>query len=249
MTDGQKVIKGLAIVIAIFFIVCILVAISSIIFYFSDDFKHSKVNPLQTKSKTYTLNENIKDIDINLKTAEVDIISGDKFELSSNIYKLSFTDNFGKLEIKDNRTAFDKRKEGKVTLTMPKDTDVNSIMLKLKAGKIKYNFPKTSKLDISTEFGDIELKNGYANYLSIKNKVGEIELEKFNGDKIDIDTIFGDIELKILKNKYEITTNVGLGNVYYNGKEEVRDFKTREGNSNLYVKATVGELVINNYED
>ena len=115
MTTAQKIIKYCAIAFAVFLIVSIIGgivgAVTSVPALVSDG---------RGEMETYAVTETVKNLEIDLSGARLEIKTGDRFSVESDHKYLKVKNADGTLAIKEDRPAFGFYSEGaQVTITVP----------------------------------------------------------------------------------------------------------------------------------
>lgn len=270
MSEGQKVIKYIAIALAVFLTVNIIGGIiTAALFMLGITGLSNRVNSNTIEfSEIYT---KIESLDIECKMSNLTIKEGEEFKVeASNVTDKFYCKNDdGILKIKDKkefRLFYDEVSNSEIIIYIPKNTKITDMKIETGAGKVDIakisadniklslgaGTVKISDIDIkkSTKIdggvGKVTIENSIFNNLELDVGVGEFDMNaKLIGDN-DIDCGVGKLSMKLIgnENDYEILAKKGLGSFTINSKE-VQD-NTKYGNGENYIKvdAGVGSTVI-----
>lgn len=236
MNRAQKIVKYIAIVLAISLIVSIVGSILTGIFAFlgistAIDILGSSVETIDYM-KEYT---NINSIEIEVQSVNLEIVSGDILKVEGNIpasYK--FKEENGALEI-DGKSI---KGTGDITIYIPEEVsnlsletgagdiqikDVSIKTLDLETGASKTNIDNvivTNNAKIETGVGETTITNTDISNLDMDAGVGNVEYNGYLRDTSNINCGVGNIELTLLGTEelYTLTTERGIGNLNVNGK-------------------------------
>ena len=230
MSDAQKVIKYVAISLAVLLIVTI---ISSLVYLFNalgNTFSLDK--EYNDNLETINFNEEINNITIDLISADLTVKYGTqlKIEINSNI---NYTIDDNLLLIKENKNNFLKNRNNLVTLYIPSDKvyddvkisngagiisiekiSANNLNLNLGAGKVEIdNLETYTSTLIDGGAGKIDINNGLISYLNFDMGVGEVNLTARVLGKSEIDCGIGAANINLLgnSNDYQIDVDKGIG--------------------------------------
>ena len=227
MSDGQKLIKIGAIVLAVFII---LIIINAILFLFGiTSFRGTK-----DFSEYYN---NIDNIEIDVNVSSVNIVRGDNFLVEAKGVSKSFKviERRNTLEIEENGWRFLNNNSGEITIYVPNDLRSLSIdggsgeiiidnivsdrlELDLGAGLIEIKSSTFNKADIDGGIGLIDINNTTLTNLELDAGVGSINIA---GDILGMSTIdggIGEINLNLSNETlYKFITSNGLGDITVNG--------------------------------
>ena len=152
MTTFQKVVKYLAFALAIFLVVAIISGILSAIGLFGGLFDGED---LTGELKTYPVNGEIRNLEIEVNAADLCIKEGDAFSVESNLKKLKVEEKNGHLTVKDTAKnsiwGSGSYKDPVLTIYVPKGTVFENIELTTGAGRLTPCQPKASSLSLARE--------------------------------------------------------------------------------------------------
>jgi len=267
VTSGQKAIKYAAIVFAIFLIVNIGVGIISLIgsglFIFSD--KESKREVVD-----YSVTDDIKSLDIDIKAAVVEIQTGEDFSVQSDCEKLSVEEKDGCLIIKEKskKHIFRKRND-KLILTVPNNYEFDSVYLSAGAGKVDVYELAADTMSLKFGAGEVDIVGLMANSdIRIEGGVGEVSIDRciLNNAKInmgvgefdikgkltgrsEIDYGVGEANLKLegTRDDYTIKMDKGLGETKIDGDSVKSDTVYGDGENYVEIDGGIGEIEVEFY--
>ena len=254
MMTFQKVVKYLAFALAIFLVVAIISGILSAIGLFGGLFDGED---LTGELKTYPVNGEIRNLEIEVNAADLCIKEGDAFSVESNLKKLKVEEKNGHLTVKDTAKnsiwGSGSYKDPVLTIYVPKGTvfenidlttgagrltvdtlSAESIELELGAGEVTIeNLIATRSADIDGGAGQVTVKGGALNCLDIDMGVGELDLTSaLSGDcKLDMGVGEANITLIGSKDDYRLDIEKGIGSISVDGKD-VSDYGSSGNGAN-----------------
>ncbi len=267
MTDFQKIIKYIAMVLAIFLIVMIFggilggLSLASHIFDKGSDPVHDLSS--QSFSKDYTK------LDIEISAADFIIEEGDAFSIDSNHKYLKVEEKHDTLKIYDTQRPFNVNSETyTVILTIPKDTVFDEVSIDTGAAKLSVTSLTTYDLDLKLGAGLVTLTDVTVNTeTDIEGGAGSLKIENcsFNNLGLDIGVGECDLEAKLFGNSelncgvgtadftlietddvtYRVEVEKALGTVKLDGKKLEKATQFGNGNSKVEINCGVGDVNIN----
>ena len=261
MTTFQKIIKYLAIALALFLIFMIASGIISIIGGISNIFDKSESNKITSK---INLNGLSSYLDIKIKGATLNIKKSNKayVEVSSDKIKVSEKDN--KITIEDTtRRHFITTSKEVINLYIPEDYKYDLIAIDAGAGKMNIEYLNTKKLilnlgagktvidsifsdesKIDAGVGSFSILSGELTNANINLGVGKIDIKaKFYRDN-KIKTGIGAVNLVLVDNDYTLKIDKGLGSININGEKIKKDTTIGNGNNILDIDGGIGSINI-----
>lgn len=210
MTSVQKGIKVAAIVLAVFIICIIINAILSVVGYFG----------LSNNNKNYNNTfSNIKNIEIDLNSANVELRSGEEFRVEAN----NVSDNFkvregnGNLYIEEDTFWLWNNSGGEIIIYVPSILDKLSI--DTAAGTTTINDITSRSTDLDMGAGILKVSNSSLADLELDCGVGDISLMGEILGRSSIDAGVGEINLNLTGGEelYSLNVDKGIGNITING--------------------------------
>lgn len=261
MTAFQRVIKYLAIALAIFIIFSIFSVIGELgsgIF----GFLLNRTNT--TIVDTININNAINTIDIDLKYANLDIKKSDVFKVEISNKKINVEESDNKLTIKDNSKKFISNTKETVILYLP-DYVLNDTIINTGAGDLNIEYLITNNLNLDLGVGKTIIDYIEATKSTIKTGVGTLIINdaKLNNSDIDIgigksiirgiltgdntiDAGVGETTLELVgnKNDYKIKFNKGIGNIKYNNENVANNSTIGDGNTTISIDGGIGNFIV-----
>ena len=270
MTFWQKVIKYLAIALAIFLIVNIIGAILSIIgiiggiAFFTNTITDVKEEIVQEspeylkQPEVIADNINIEDIvkfEIEVKYSNLEIKKGD-FKVESNDTNVKCTQKGNELIVKETGNNWLRNKEGnKVIIYIPENKEFNEIeslntkdlSFSIGAGKVEINNLKvTNEAEIDGGAGKVDILSGEICNLNLDMRIGEFNVcTKLLGNN-DIEQGMGKLTIKLTDSQenYTIRTRKGMGSITIDGKEAQNNSIYGNGQNILNIEGGMGAIEI-----
>ncbi len=237
MTTAQKVIKGFAIALAIILIVGMLSGAVTIVFTLVGV---TDIVNWVGNMETYSLDGDIKSIDIDISAADFEIKTGETFSLESNIKNLTVQEKNGKLSVRQqSATLFglngispgNNGEDASFVLTVPEDTIFKEIKINMGAGSfaatqlvcekaelsfgagetIIHYLEVTKFADIDGGAGNISVNGGNVAELDFDMGVGKLNFRSRVGDNSEFDLGIGQSNITLIGNKDDYRIKVSKG--------------------------------------
>lgn len=261
MTTWQKIIKYGAIALAVFLIVSI---IGGILGGLGMAFFGG--NNVLDESKTYEISGPVTDLELEVKAAELSIVTGREFKVESNLKNLTVQVKNGKLVIEDEsrggwfggfgdaeliltlpeETSFEKAEitagAGKVTI---QDLRADTLRLELGAGKADIgSLEVQSSAKIEGGAGQINLRSGSLRNLDFDIGVGEVNFKAAVLGDSKINAGVGETNITLLGSKedYELHIEKGIGSVKVDGQSLGDDSTYGSGKNEIEIDAGIGAI-------
>lgn len=262
MSSTQKVIKIFAISLAVFIIFSIL---NGILFglNFIDSFEEK--GTLTTFQENY---EDIKSIQIDLKASNIEIIRGENWKVEAS----NTSDNFSSKKVRDtlkieeyNSWFWNNPKSGKITITVPKEEDLEELKIDSGAGKINIEDITSDILKIEQGAGVVEIKNSFFSKTKIDGGAGEMKITGSTLHNLDLDAGvgkvkisgnilgqskiecgIGEIELLLYEQEenYRLTFEKGLGSMKLKGEEVSKNHVYGNGENAIDLEGGIGSMSV-----
>ena len=252
MTFWQKVIKYLAIALAIFLIVNIIGAIVSIIgiiggiAYFTNTITDVKEEIVQEspeylkQPEVIADNINIEDIvkfEIEVKYSNLEIKKGD-FKVESNDTNVKCTQKGNELIVKETGNNWLRNKEGnKVIIYIPENKEFNEIEIDTGAGNIEIESLNTKDLSFSIGAGKVEINNlKVTNEAEIDGGAGKVDILSGEICNLNLDMGIGEFNVctKLLGNN-DIEQGMGKLTIKLTDSQENYTIRTRKGMGSITI--------------
>jgi len=272
MTGIQKVIKYIAIALAIFIIIniCggILFGLSIVagIFQIRNESDSMLIDEVQEKVQIEKITQ-MSNLDIDIKYSKLNIKTGDTFKVESNNTHISCKENGNDIEIKEKgNMLFSLNKESILTIYVPANVVFNNINIETGAGRVDIESLKAEILELEIGAGAVEIEelnikekakieggagsilinSGTINNLKLNTGVGktEINAEILGNSKINAGIGKLDINLIGEQEDYLINTENGIGVININGDKVGNNTKFGNGKNVLKVNGGIGAIDI-----
>ena len=264
MTTFHKVIKSLAIILAIFLILNIFSFLFLGIGSFVSNLSNLKEIDL---SEDIELNDmKIEALDIKLKSSKLIIESSPNFKIETNNENIKATIHNKTLVIKENKYQFFYPDDLEVILYLPSDILFNEVEIEAGFGSIEVDFLQVNQLYLdlkagSTIFnslivldnakikggaGEIKILSGKLINLDLDMGVGKLELTcKFDGNA-KIKAGVGEVLVNVLdkEDNYTLKLEKGIGDIKVNS-EAVLDKTLGSGDNLIEIKGGIGKINLN----
>lgn len=275
MTSGQKIIKYIAIAIAIFLIINIIGIILTIFaglgIFFNVKEAITNTENFEEVIDNYPIEE-ITNLDIEINYSKLEIKNGDTFKIECNNEKIYTEKKGNKIEIKEKNNWFNKQETSNITIYIPENkiferTEIeagvgeinidklqtNNLTFSIGAGKVQINELEVfEKAEIEGGAGKADIISGELHNLDLEMGLGELNLTtKLIGNNV-IEQGIGKLSINLTDNieNYKIRTSKGLGSITIDGNE-VQDGNTYgNGENNIRIEGGMGaiEIVTNSPE-
>lgn len=275
MTTTQKIIKSLAIALALFLVI----SIFSIIFGLSREII-SSINNDKKESELLeeytTISNNINNIEsfkIDISNDDIEIKKGEKFEVKTNDPDVKFYHENSIVKIKSDKTFswhLSNSSRGTIIIYLPNEFNISELDLNLGAGKIDIDkiFVETLLMDlgagamtakeinvnekatINGGAGNINIYSGTINNLNLKLGAGNASIESDLTGSNTLTTGVGKLNLGLSRSKdnYKFDINKGLGNIILNDFNVSEDTLIGDGETKIKISGAVGNIIINTAE-
>ncbi|MBE7080310.1 MAG: DUF4097 domain-containing protein [Clostridiales bacterium] len=267
MTTFQKVIKYLAMALAIFLTVTIIGGILSAIGLLGGFLTG---NAVTEGMQTYSVNTEIRNLDIEINAANLYIKEGEAFSAESNLKNLKVYDKDECLTIKDltKNKLFggDSYENAVLTIYVPVGTVFENVNLTTGAGRLTVDNLSAETIDfelgagevsigslIATKSADIEggagritVSGGALKNLDIDMGVGELNLTSAFSGECNLDMGIGESNITLIgmKDDYKLDLEKGLGSITIDGKD-VSDFgSSGNGTNKVDISGGIGAINI-----
>ena len=273
MTTAQKVIKYIATAFAAFLVVTIISAVLG-----GGYILLNALGLIKNNQETLTDNlkiiasgiEEISTLKIELSCTNLEIKVGDSFKVETNNTKITFSNNNGRIEIKEENNSWLNRKNyvSNLIIYIPEDNFIlDEATIQTGAGKINIEKLLAQNLYLKLGAGEVQIQNLFAiNEAKVDGGVGKTELKSceinnlkanlgvgefiFSGNltgKNEIDSGVGAVNINLNgeKEDYTIEVSKGLGSVTLNGQKIESDKTVGNGKNLLDIDGGIGEIKIN----
>ena len=264
MTSAQRIIKYCALAFAVFLSVSIIGGIISMFVCLTGIFGGGDA---AGEMKSYTVNENIENLDIDISAATLEIKNGKDLSVESNHNYLKVKEKDGTLVISDEKPFWVFNVSGvKVILTVPYDKVFDKASVSAGAGRVSIESLSANTLDLDFGAGEVDIENlvgaskaeinGGTGKLTVRDGalcdldldmgVGALYLTSRLSGKCELDYGVGETHLVLLgtSEEYQIDFDKGLGSATLEGKEMSDGSVYGTGDSKIYIDGGVGSVSI-----
>lgn len=268
MTEAQKIIKYLALALAIFLIISIFSAIITGIYGLSNilGLNHKqKVGELKELS-CLTIETIPTDLEIDLNYTDLIITSSDKFKIETTDPSIKCKGKNSRLTIKDKKNYFNVTTKQKLVVYLTNTETFSNIDISTGAGTLDIEKLVTKKLELDLGAGKATIKELISNDTEIDTGAGEFTIESGTINDLDfdmgvgkttinanitgkskIDSGVGSLNLNVLNSKenYRLKLSKGIGTIKVNNQEVTDKEIIGNGPNTLTIDGGVGEININ----
>ena len=272
MTTAQKIIKYCAVAFGIFLIITIISIVSSAGYRLLNAIGiiNFKENSLLENMVTISDDaEEFLSLNLDIKSSNLQIKTGDKFEVKTNNSNIKYSNENGSIKIKEDKSKnwfFGKIDIGELIIYIPENMkQIDEVKINIGAGTVFIEQLNTKNLYLDLGAGNVEIDkltvseeskiNGGAGNININSgEIANVDLDlgvgntKIKSDitgNSNINTGVGELNLYLSldADNYKINVNKGLGKITFNNDKILDD--TIIGNGENYIKISGGVGNIN----
>ncbi len=263
MTTLQKIIKYLAIALALFLIATILEAVLGAIGLISGWRDHEST---LEEMKTYAVSASIDRMEIEIGAADFKIEQAAEFSVQSNLKNLTVKEQNGTLIIKQKTNRGITEREAALTLCIPEGKSFDRVELTTGAGRLTVDrlSADTLKLelgagevtidelnaalaaDIAGGAGKITVYGGSLHDLDLEMGVGELNLTSALTGACELELGIGQSNIKVLgeKAEYRLDLQKGLGSLTVDGVSISNTETYTGGRHSLSIHGGIGAIYV-----
>ena len=267
MTTAQKIIKYCAVAFAIFLIITIISAVLSAGYGLLNAIGiiNFKENSLLENMVTISDDaEEFLSLNLDIKSSNLQIKTGDKFEVRTNNSNIKYSNENGSIKIKEDKLTnwfFGKIDIGELIIYIPENMkQIDEVKINIGAGTVFIEQLNTKNLYLDLGAGNVAIDkltvseeskiNGGAGNININSgEIANVDLDlgvgntKIKSDitgNSNINTGVGELNLYLTleSDNYKINVNKGLGKITFNDDKILDD--TIIGNGENYIKISGG---------
>lgn len=269
MTAFQRIIKYLAIGLAIF--ICI--TLFSVIVEGAKTLFES-LNIIKENEPKYNevidYNNEFSYLDINLKSSNLIIKSGNKFSVDTSDKSIKIYNEKNKLKIVDENKKIFVRRIKNFIITIPYNYNFEAVKIEAGAGKVDINGLNTDLLEmelgagktllnnilsnktfIETGAGNVSISNSRLNDLNLELGVGKIDIIAEITGKSIIESGIGELNLSLNLpiSEYNFELEKGIGQIKLNNEVIKNNTNIGEGYNRIRVEGGIGRIDIKTFEE
>ena len=266
MNSFEKTVKACAIGLAFFIILTIMSGIAFGFSFLAHFFEESESSKSLEKYEGNFLN--VTHLKLDLISANVTIVSGDKFQIESSSLedKITIKNQNGFLKIEEkNHWGWNNDLET-IHITIPNKEQIREINIDSGAGKVNIQNILIEKLEleqgagiisiensqfqttkISGGAGKIEIKNSHVNDLKLQAGAGEVNIRSKITGESKIECGVGKVSIDVLNNQEDYTLKIerGIGSVHINNEKIEQDKIIGNGSHLLKIEGGIGSFELN----
>lgn len=253
---NNRIIKTFAFILAAIVIISMLGGIYALCITVFDLFQSNQIeNQIQYDSLMSSL-------DIDLKTANLEIKLGDKLLVSTTNKYVTTYQNNNNIVIQEKKHSILSKDNNKVIITVPNNFLLDIVEIDITSGSIKIDKLETKRLNLDLGSGTTKINNllvtdktkidcGSGKFLLNNGNLSNLNLDTGLGDTIlntkiignsNIETDIGKLELNLIGsiNDYELTIDKGVGSIKLNNESLKDKSVVGTGNNYLLIEGGIG---------
>ena len=261
---NNRIIKTFAFILAAIVIISMLGGIYALCITVFDLFQSKQIeNQIQYDSLMSSL-------DIDLKTANLEIKLGDKLLVSTTNKYVTTYQNNNNIVIKEKKHSLLSKDNNKVIITVPDNFLLDIVEIDITSGSIKIDKLETKRLNLDLGSGTTKINNllvtdktkidcGSGKFLLNNGNLSNLNLDTGLGDTIlntkiignsNIETDIGKLELNLIGSisDYELTIDKGVGSIKLNNESLKDKSVVGTGNNYLLIEGGIGLTSISTSE-
>ena len=267
MTKAQKIIKYCAITFAILLIAAIFSGIVGVVSSIFSAFRKTDGVVGETVTHELTDLESVKNLDISVGAAALEIKNGEVFSVESNHKYLKATVKNGTLLIEDDTPSRINGADGAlIVLTVPEEFTFDRVEIETGAGRLTVQslcaqklrmvlgagesvferLTVTNRAEIQTGVGKCSVLDGAINDLEFDVGLGNVSLTLALTGEGEFDCGIGNAEITLLggKENYTVSVEKGVGSATVDGKTVANDERIGNGAVSLDIDGGIGNIKI-----
>lgn len=273
MTTAQKIIKYCAVAFAIFLIITIISIVSSAGYGLLNAIGIINFNRYSLLENMVTISDDAEEfvsINLDIKSSNLQIKTGDKFEVKTNNSNIKYSNENGSIKIKEDKVAnwfFGKIDIGELIIYIPENMkQIDEVKINIGAGTVFIEQLNTKNLYLDLGAGNVEIdKLTVSEELKINGGAGNININSGEIENVDLDLGVGNTKIKsditgnsnintgvgelnlylsLDANNYKINVNKGLGKITFNDDKILDDTIIGNGENYIRISGGVGNINI-----
>lgn len=197
----------------------------------------SKLSTNKYETNKYDINDNFKNISVNVKTADIVFVASEKakaevvcYEQDNANHEVSVDNDTLTIKLVDERKWYEyigiNFRTPKITVYLPQG-EYGNLTVSSTTGDTKIPSNHTyNSIDISASTGDVECRASALESIKIKLNTGDIDIENITAENVDLTVTTGEIEAKSITCNSDFKTKVSTGEV------ELKDVSCKNLSSN-----------------
>lgn len=266
MNETQKIIKYLAIVLALFLIASIISGVFFGITVISNIFNEDGFELTDKTEHLFTSN-NANTLDIDIISSDVVIKLGDSFRGETNNPDIAYKENNRSITIVEKKhNWFKNNSQSQLVIYIPKDMVFDEVSIASGAGRVDIeklvakelsldlgagrteidNLVVLNNTEIDSGAGEVRVNGGTLNNLRLDMGVGQFDLKAKVLGNGEIDHGVGEVNLTLFgdRNDYQLQVDKGVGSITVNGNEVKDNEIIGNGINKIDIDSGVGSMKI-----
>jgi len=235
MTQTQKIIKYIAISLAILLIVSIFYSLFGVV----SNILGISFDKESSNYTTKTVKDEINYLNFDLTYSKLTFKIGNEFKVESNNEYVVVKESKNKISIEDKTRWFSNKVNNEVIVYIPENTIFEEVVIEAGSGNINIENLNTKYLDMDLGAGSITFDNLYVSVeADIDSGAGKLKVLSGNINNLDLDMGIGEVLVEgILVGNNDIDAGIGTLNINLNNS--VNNYK-------FIINKGIGEIRINN---
>lgn len=261
MTNAQRIIKYIAICLAVLLIISIVCGIIGAVSFLKVFFSGDQVSDT---TRRYEITENIDSLKIIVSAAELTIKEGEIFAVESNLKNLTVKESGGTLTVKEAKSLAGIYKGAVLTVYVPAGTVFRNVDIKTGAGKLTVDalsstdltlelgagavdigtLAATASAEIEGGAGKLTVGGGLLKNLDLSMGVGQLNLTSSFSGECELELGVGQSNITVIGNKadYSLDIDKGVGDVTVDGEKFSDRGSSGNGKNSIEIDGGVGDI-------
>lgn len=261
MTPVQKIVKYIAIALAVALIAAILGGILSVVGVIG---LFGESNAVAKEVTTYPVSEKVTDLHIQISAADFTVEEGEGFSVESNLKDLTVSEKNGVLTIREKNTFFKNYNGAVLKLTVPENFVFSSVELETGAGRVQIDTLSAQKLQLELGAGEVKIgqlnatgsaeleggagkitiSGGTLRNLQLEMGVGQLNLTSALLGSSELNLGVGESNLQLIgtQDDYTILVEKGIGSASVAGAQIEDESRCGSGENRVEITGGVGAI-------
>ncbi|MBQ7935398.1 MAG: DUF4097 family beta strand repeat protein [Clostridia bacterium] len=264
MNTGQKIIKYLALALAISLIVGIFSGIFKVLVVVTGLGQITK-SPILENPTQWAVSQNVTQLEVEIQGLELTILPDTEFRVETDSKYVTRKESGNKLTIKEKKNSWLNPSGGRIVLYVPADHVFDQVHIEAGTGDFSVVSLQTNKLDLDLGAGEvtfgtlnvweeaeidggagkIHVQNGTLTDLDLDMGVGELLLTAQLKGKNQVDCGVGNVELTLIgAEDYRICLDKGIGSATLNDEPMEDNAFYGNGENTVEISGGIGSIAI-----
>ncbi len=259
MTNTQRIVKYLAVALAVLLIAGIAAGVLGLLGLLG------LADRTDGKTEVYTISDTVRSLEMELRAAHVTVTTGDAARIESNLQSLTVKEINGRLVIRQPFRLF-MRERGVIRVTLPASTALEEVDISAGAGDVTVDTLTARDMSLELGAGDVLLEDlavsdnaeidGGAGTLTVQNStlheldltmgVGELNMTAALTGECELTCGVGEVNLTLTggQDNYRVEVSRGLGKATVNGVAVKGETVFGSGTNAIEITGGVGTLTV-----